>query len=239
MPDPLGPQSREWWRAARLVDVQTNTPEFQATEARMRRSLPDCFVHRLQRVQSRLLWLQFAHGKRLLALNDGAVAEEETTLFHGSGALDPEQVLRHKEGLDPRFAREGFYGRGIYFAKDISYVTAGRYAHRLPNGQLQVLLCKVALGRTQEMGMVIRREMTMPDVIRGAGGGGGGSEQAGDEDGEEAAPVVDERFNSTRGGPHGPWGGAVDASDGGSTSVICAVYKSEQVYPAYLITYSP
>ena len=56
-------------------------------------------------------------------------------LFHGTAERAAEDVLAHQNGLDPRFSKGGFYGKGIYLAEDPSYPIGGRYAHRSPLGR--------------------------------------------------------------------------------------------------------
>jgi hypothetical protein len=42
-------------------------------------------------------------------------------LFHGSKHTEPQLIYASEEGLDIRFANEGIYGRGIYFADNSQY----------------------------------------------------------------------------------------------------------------------
>jgi len=42
-------------------------------------------------------------------------------LFNGSRGTNPYTVLASEYGLDNRFAREGMYGTGIYFADNSNY----------------------------------------------------------------------------------------------------------------------
>lgn len=37
-------------------------------------------------------------------------------MFHGSARGDPKVIYESEDGLDIRFARQGMYGVGIYFA---------------------------------------------------------------------------------------------------------------------------
>mmetsp|Transcript_7531 Transcript_7531/g.22229 ORF Transcript_7531/g.22229 Transcript_7531/m.22229 type:complete len:82 (+) Transcript_7531:212-457(+) len=47
-------------------------------------------------------------------------------LFHGTAERAAAEVLAHQNGLDPRFSKGGFYGKGIYLAEDPSYPIGGR-----------------------------------------------------------------------------------------------------------------
>lgn len=42
-------------------------------------------------------------------------------LFHGSKNTDPWLIYASEYGLDMRFANEGMYGKGIYFANNSLY----------------------------------------------------------------------------------------------------------------------
>ena len=48
-------------------------------------------------------------------------------LFNGSSTTCPLEIMKSDYGLDNRYAREGFYGNGIYFADNTKYCID--YAH--------------------------------------------------------------------------------------------------------------
>ena len=99
------------------------------------------------------------------------------------------------------------------------YQTGGRYAHWLSaEGPLQLLLCKTALGAVQDLGCSVTaqtKEMVMPGE-RGRVPGCG---------------VI--RYDSVRAGPHRPFLSGPGTND----SIIYVVYKTEQVFPEYVVTY--
>ena len=49
-------------------------------------------------------------------------------LFHGSKHTEPQLIYASEEGLDIRYANEGIYGRGIYFADNSQY--SDKYAFK-------------------------------------------------------------------------------------------------------------
>jgi len=54
-----------------------------------------------------------------------------------------------EEGFDIKFANEGCWGRGIYFARNASY--SHNYSHLHSNGQRGIFLANVILGKTKKM----------------------------------------------------------------------------------------
>jgi hypothetical protein len=58
-------------------------------------------------------------------------------------------VCEGEEGFDMKFAKEGMWGRGIYFARNASY--SHKYSHLYPNGQRGMYLANVILGKTSKI----------------------------------------------------------------------------------------
>ena len=106
-------------------------------------------------------------------------------------------------------SREGFYGRGAYFAERALYSHTS-YAHRVPVGgggsKHQLILARVLCGRGKDMGTDID-----PTLVK---------------------PPPD--CHSVHGGPHKtqPW------DDPATASTMWVVYDRAQSYPAYLLTFS-
>ena len=53
-------------------------------------------------------------------------------LFHGTNKTDPLVIAKCQEGLDIKYARDGLYGRGIYFADNSQY--SFNYSYLIPEG---------------------------------------------------------------------------------------------------------
>lgn len=51
-------------------------------------------------------------------------------LFHGSKNTDPKLIYGTENGLDLRFAKNGVWGQGIYFANNSRYSL--NYSHPVP-----------------------------------------------------------------------------------------------------------
>ena len=112
---------------------------------------------------------------------------------------------------------------GIYFAEYARYSNGDRdrgYFHvSSHSGHRQLLLCKVLCGNVKDYGGTINRELNpakdLVDEQRSANAG---------------FQVV---FDSVRGGPHCPG----HSGGGENDSRMYVVYRNDQVYPAYLVTY--
>ena len=187
-------------------------------QTRLQREMPAAQMVKLERVQHRRLWQQYWTRRKYVSSKNNGNANEQWA-WHGTSARRPEEVLESEDGIDVRFAGSAFYGRGIYLSESPVYQTAGRYAHWCSQeGPMQLLLVKVALGAVQELGTRVDEQtkaMSMP-AERGRVPGCG---------------VI--RYDSVRAGPHRPW----RAGPGPNDSIIYVVYKTEQVFPAYVVTY--
>jgi len=68
-------------------------------------------------------------------------------LFHGSGrGCEPKMIYESEDGLDIRFARQGMYGTGIYFADNSGY--SHSYTYRNGDGTYSMFLCYVLPGHS-------------------------------------------------------------------------------------------
>ena len=99
----------------------------------------------LQTFQSRQLWHDYSHRRKIIGLKNGGDPSEKL-LWHGTSQTDPSMIINSEDGLDHRFSAKGFYGTGIYGAERAEYSDKG-YAYKCPgkvNGHAkckQILLC--------------------------------------------------------------------------------------------------
>ena len=56
------------------------------------------------------------------------VSDLSQLMFHGTKSTKPEEIYASEYGLDNRFASQGMYGKGIYFANNANYSIV--YQHR-------------------------------------------------------------------------------------------------------------
>lgn len=181
-----------------LVWLKTDDEQYKALVAVFAREIPGVTVTKVGQNLSRRFQLYQQLGKH--------VGNEVHLLWHGSRGTDPRLILR--EGLDPRVAKEGYLGHGVYLAHSPRYCNAGGYAHDMSRGvssaerrdERVLIACRAHLGRVQFIGPV-------------------------DASTAQRARVRPERgFDSL----------AAMVADG---QLIHAVYHPDQVYPAYVVHY--
>jgi hypothetical protein len=68
-------------------------------------------------------------------------------LWHGTRDTDPDLIIESDEGFDIKFSHKGYWGRGLYFAKNAGY--SDNYAHQRANLK-GMFLARVLLGNIEE-----------------------------------------------------------------------------------------
>ena len=69
-------------------------------------------------------------------------------LWHGTGDTPPKCIYEGEVGFDMTYANfHGYWGHAIYFAKNAMY--SNDYRHNLANGDRQIFLADVLLGKYQ------------------------------------------------------------------------------------------
>ena len=146
IPDHWDPQSED----CVLKQVRTAAKEWRDVEARVRESIPDPQIARIERIQNKWLWKKYSLCKQ--HMHDKTRANEaEKRLFHGTRETHPRQVYKSEHGFDFRYGGNGMWGKGAYFAVNASYSVNG-YCHTLPDRHRQVLMAFVLTGDSITMG---------------------------------------------------------------------------------------
>jgi hypothetical protein len=123
------------------------------------------------------------------------------------------KYTRPQVGLDHRFARSGFYGKGLYLAEQARYSAGPKYAHCPAHPDVrrrQLLLVRAAVGSAFDFGQAIDRDLTKPP--------------------EQDTGVL---YDSVQGGPHRP----TVAGPGPDDSSMVVLYDLAQAYPEYVVTF--
>ena len=130
---------------------------------KMRETMPDVKLKRLERVQHKSLYKKYFLEKCLMG--QGAV---EMDLFHGTRSTDPNSVVRSEDGIDFRFGRSDslLWGKGSYFAVKASY--SDSYAHNLWDGSKQMLFVSVLVGNSKPYGSRKDKSLTLPPLLEGS-----------------------------------------------------------------------
>ena len=216
--DDVPPSERDasWYSKVETPSIHDGSLEFKYFSSLVRKSMPDARVVKLARVQSRGLWKKFSFCRDEVVMNNDGDANERL-LFHGTGRTEPGEIISHADGLDPRFSNGGFYGRGVYLSESAAYVCGGRYAHRLDENRVQLLVVRLAAGNSQNLHTHVNsttKAMAMPGK-RDDGSG--------------------RLFDSVKAGPHCPTFAGANRGDK-DASVIFVSYTSGQMYPAFIVT---
>ena len=128
-----------------MKKVSRISQEFQKVLTRMRETMPNVTIQKLERIQNQWLWEKYAqHRTRIHKKNKGKIEEED--LFHGTRDTDPSLIYKGEEGFDMRFSSGGTWGEGNYFAVDASY--SDRYAHLVCGEIYQMFLTRVITGES-------------------------------------------------------------------------------------------
>ncbi|CAF1222657.1 unnamed protein product [Adineta steineri] len=141
---------KEWGdqkEGCNLVDIPKNDPNFVRIQNRIKETMPNIKIDKIERIQNVRLWNHYAIRRRELKKELRAMPnlQIELELFHGTRNTPPSEVYNGDYGFDMTFTSSGLWGIGIYFAKNASY-SCGSYVYTLPNGKKQVFLAQVLTG---------------------------------------------------------------------------------------------
>jgi len=103
-----------------LIEVLPTEAEYWDVNERLKASMNDAHISKLWRIQNDNLWAFYSfHRDRLLSLG---VNDNERQVWHGTSSLEPSVIYNDKQdGFMMQYSREGFWGRGIYFADKSCY----------------------------------------------------------------------------------------------------------------------
>ena len=139
-----GPHWEPQIEKVELKTVRQATSEWQVIQDKLRRSIPNATILRLQRIQNESLWERFAFCRQRMMKKNGPEGVNEKKLFHGPGQTRPESIYCSEYGFDFRFGNAGMWGKGTYFASDASY--SSKYAHTSDQAHNQMFLAFVLTG---------------------------------------------------------------------------------------------
>ena len=206
-PDNWEPQSEK----IELKTVAEGSSEYNTIQSRVLETLPSAKILKLERIQNQWLWEKHTFSKqRMTVKNRGDVNEKE--LFHGTRGTPPEKIFKSEPGFDFRFASNGMWGTGTYFAVNARYSDDYAYSAR---DSKKMILAKVLTGETYRChpngGL---KKPPVKSQLRGIHSSSSG---------DSGEVFEDERYDSVSGHANG--------------SDIYVIYDHDKAYPAYLITY--
>ncbi|UJR19861.1 hypothetical protein I4U23_022994 [Adineta vaga] len=143
IPKEWGDQKEE----CKLVEISKNDQNFIRIENRMKETMLDIKIDKIERIQNVRLWSHYAFRRREMKkeLRIMPNLQIEMELFHGTRDALPSEVYNGDCGFDMRFSTSGIWGIGTYFAQKASY-SCNSYAYSTPNGKKQVFLAQVLTG---------------------------------------------------------------------------------------------
>jgi len=109
-----------------LNEIPPTDKQYWMVHKKLRDSMPDVYITKLWRVQNLPLWTYYSFHKDRLDMH--GIQPREKLVWHGTSSLDPEIVYNdQQDGFMMQFAKEGFWGRGIYFAQHSEYADCYSY----------------------------------------------------------------------------------------------------------------
>lgn len=79
-----------------------------------------CNIVEIKVIQNIPLWIKYCNNWSQLEYKYNKKIKTKR-LFHGTKNTEPKQILQSEIGFDLNYARDGYYGRGIYFHKEARY----------------------------------------------------------------------------------------------------------------------
>ncbi|CAF1186175.1 unnamed protein product [Rotaria sp. Silwood1] len=130
-----------------LVEIPRNDSDFARIENRMKETMTNVKIDKIERVQNIRMWRHYAfrHLELKKELSHMPNLQIEMELFHGTRTTPPSEIYHGEYGFDMTYSTSGMWGIGTYFAKNASYSCNG-YDYKLPNGKRQVFLAQVLTG---------------------------------------------------------------------------------------------
>ncbi|KAK7086032.1 hypothetical protein SK128_018082 [Halocaridina rubra] len=145
-----------------LVALDPNSPEFQEVSGRLRLTLPNANILKIQRLQNPYLWRLFQYKKLLLSQRYDGSQMNVQKLFHGT---DPNYIdTVCKENIDWRqgITHEQIYGKGSYFSH--SAVIARNYCVPNDYGRFTVFFAIVIIGAIAKGDPALTQPPSNPSV---------------------------------------------------------------------------
>lgn len=189
-----------------LIEVGENSAEWLDVVKMMQVTLQGARIDSLHRIQNKWLWDAYMQSKKRLSIKNKNRINEKL-LFHGTRQTPPEKIYKSEKGFDFRFARQGLWGEGTYFAVNASYSHDYSYTISQSSQRRQMFLALVLTGDSHSCS----QDSSLKQPPKKGDGN------------QEENMFADERYDSVRGYTQG--------------SEIFVIYEHDKAYPAYLITY--
>ncbi|CAF3859058.1 unnamed protein product [Rotaria sp. Silwood1] len=119
----------------KLVELPKTHSDFIRIEKRMKETIGNVKIDKIERVQNLRLWNHYALRRRTLQqeLSNKPNLQIEMELFHGTRTAPPNEIYNGEYGFDMTFCTSGLWGIGTYFAMNASY-SCQSYSYQLQHG---------------------------------------------------------------------------------------------------------
>jgi O-acetyl-ADP-ribose deacetylase (regulator of RNase III) len=131
------------------VDVDAGSAEWVKIAGRVSETLPAAKVTKVERVQNKKLWSEYARRRAEVAAESSTGFDaNEVWCFHGTRSFPVNSACEF--GLDFRHGNSAsMWGTALYIAVNASY--SHNYSSVLPDGQHQFFFARAALGRAADL----------------------------------------------------------------------------------------
>jgi O-acetyl-ADP-ribose deacetylase (regulator of RNase III) len=133
------------------ITIQPGTEEYDNILSQFHETLPNAKLLRVERIQRPDLYIKFHNELQHIGKKYANIAEDNLMelyvkrLYHGTSTVNPMNVVKSEFAFDQTYAREGLFGRALYFAENASYSDSG-YKYHTADGSFQLLLVDVIVG---------------------------------------------------------------------------------------------
>ena len=142
----VGPYWQKQTNRIEVINVVLSSREGQEIQKEFKQSLPFSTIIGIERIQNTWLWEKYAFCKRRMLEKNGVSGVNEKRLFHGTSSKSPKEIYSSEFGFDFRFANNGIWGRGAYFASAASY--SKKYSYNCGGGAKEMFLAFVLTGHS-------------------------------------------------------------------------------------------
>ncbi|XP_036364557.1 protein mono-ADP-ribosyltransferase PARP14-like [Octopus sinensis] len=143
IPDTWSPMEDE--ELIKIVPV-TSGSEYDDIQATFRRNLPSYRIIKIERIQNKTLCQRYKALKEQFEAENPKVKIGVDGLWHGTTAECVERINRY--GFNCRYcSKNGGYGKGVYFAKNIQYSADDNYSPPDHHKIKRIYQCSVLVGR--------------------------------------------------------------------------------------------
>ncbi|XP_029643253.2 protein mono-ADP-ribosyltransferase PARP14-like [Octopus sinensis] len=146
VPDTWSPMEDE--ELIKIVPV-TKGPEYDDIQTTFHRNLPSYHIIKIERIQNKTLYQRYKALKKQFEAENPNITNEVDGLWHGTA----EGAVRgiNKSGFNRSYCgKNGSYGQGVYFARDIQYSADDNYSTPDRHGTKRIYQCSVLVGRVMQ-----------------------------------------------------------------------------------------